>query len=278
MSVDSSSELFSVNVGNEVSSCIGLLDGNGSASYLSWEDTAKWFVIESNDIVALDGRYEVSNGIVVACGTRKDATDFLISKGGTGVHGAFHMTGNYGTSTSGYIGTSTSGYKGTSISGDSGTSTSGYKGTSISGDSGTSTSGFEGTSTSGDCGTSTSGYGGTSTSGRYGTSTSGYRGTSMSGDGGNIVINYYDGNRCRIKTGYIGENGLLPNVPYRLNSNHEFEIDVERALPMESVSIDVLMPYMAQVIQFEDDLLKMERTPRIDEILEFVHKYKPLVA
>jgi hypothetical protein len=47
---------------------------------------------------------------------------------------------------------------------------------------------------------------------------------------------------------------------------------------MESVSIDLLMPYMDQVIQFEESLLKMERTPRIDEVLELIRQYKPLVA
>ncbi len=270
MSVDSSSRLFYANVGDEVSNCVGLLNGNGDALNLDWDSDAKWFVVKSNNAVASFECYKVRNGIVVICGTRKDATEFLLSKGNTGVHGAYHMTGDYGTSTSGRYGTSTSGRYGTSISNNYGTSTSEYGGTS--------TSGHYGTSTSGDNGTSTSGDFGISTSGEYGTSMSGEYGTSMSGDRGNIVINYYDRNRCRIKIGYIGEDGLLPNVPYQLNSNHEFEINVEKALPIESVSIDVLMPYMAQVIEFEESLLNTERTPRIDEILELIRKYKPLVA
>ena len=40
---------------------------------------------------------------------------------------------------------------------------------------------------------------------------------------GIIQIKYYDGKRYRIKIGYIGENGLKPNVKYKLNNNHEFE-------------------------------------------------------
>jgi hypothetical protein len=270
MSVVSSSDLFSANVGDKVSSCVGLLDGNGDALYLYFVDTAKWFVIASDDAIPLNGWYKVRNGIVVICGTRKEATDFLLSKGKTGVHGAFHTTGYRGTSTSGHRGTSTSGDYGTSTSGDRGTSTSGYKGTS--------TSGYRGTSISGIGGTSTSEYGGISTSGYKGTSTSGEDGTSMSGDRGEIRIKYDDGKRFRTKIGYIGEDGLLPNVPYRLNSNHEFEINVEKSLPMESVSIDLLMPYMSRVVQFEESLLKMERTPRIEEVLELIRKYKPLVA
>jgi len=141
-------------------------------------------------------------------------------------------------STSGYHGTSTSGYHGTSTSGREGTSTSGYHGTSTSGYHGTSTSGREGKSTSGDYGTSTSGYHGTSTSGRegkstsgdYGTSISGYGGTSTSGYGGQcasgdngiLVIEFMGGSRCRIKTAYVGENGILPNVFYKLDDDGDF--------------------------------------------------------
>ena len=60
-------------------------------------------------------------------------------------------------------------------------------------------------------------------SGYRGTSTSGDEGTSTSGEGGTLIIKYYDGARYRIAVGYIGENGLKPNTPYRLNDNHEFE-------------------------------------------------------
>ncbi|HDL50765.1 MAG TPA: hypothetical protein ENG37_01975 [Firmicutes bacterium] len=130
-----------------------------------------------------------------------------------------------GTSTSGDMGTSTSGDEGTATSGDYGTSTSGDWGTSTSGDWGTATSGDYGTSTSGDWGTSTSGDWGTSTSGYKGTSTSGYKGTSTSGKRGIIQIKFWDSkkDRHRFKTGYIGEEGLKPNVKYKLDENNEFE-------------------------------------------------------
>ena len=73
-----------------------------------------------------------------------------------------------------------------------------------------------GTSTSGDGGTSTSGYGGTSTSGDGGTSTSGER--------GEIRIRWWDGhaNRYRTEVGYVGEGGIEPNVPYRLDEARKF--------------------------------------------------------
>ena len=67
------------------------------------------------------------------------------------------------------------------------------------------------TSTSGDYGTSTSGYGGTSTSGYHGTSTSGDRGTL-------VLTRYVDGRR-RLVVLYVGEDGILPNVPYGLDKD-----------------------------------------------------------
>ena len=73
-------------------------------------------------------------------------------------------------------------------------------------------------------GFATSGYYGTSTSGDYGTSTSGDYGKSRSGTKGEICIRYYDkkADRMRTKVGYIGEDGLLPDVFYKLNKDNEF--------------------------------------------------------
>jgi hypothetical protein len=45
----------------------------------------------------------------------------------------------------------------------------------------------------------------------------------MAGVMGRIAILYLDNNsRYREVTGYIGENGLKPNVPYKLNNRHKF--------------------------------------------------------
>ena len=68
----------------------------------------------------------------------------------------------------------------------------------------------------------TSGHSGTSTSGDRGTSTSGDGGTSTSGYGGILQIKWYDGSRYRIATAYVGENGILPNTPYRLDRAGNF--------------------------------------------------------
>jgi hypothetical protein len=179
----------------------GLLHGCGEYSYLSGEADAKWLVVKvpKNTCVDIDGKVKFPEGEVIFVGSKDDAIKMIADAypsepvlyarrivGDKGVA----VSGDYGTSTSGYFGTSTSGHGGTSISGDYGTSTSGYGGTSASGDSGT------------------------STSGNYGTSTSGIRGT--------LVIKWYDGSHYRLATAYVGENGIEPNVAYKLDRKGNF--------------------------------------------------------
>jgi hypothetical protein len=236
----------------------GFLNGEGDGSLADWSSDAIWMVIEPiGKVIDLDGKVKFESGKTIFVGDRLAATNYLYSQiglsaivGGTSTSGdngtstsgykgtstsgdyststsrnyGTSTSGNKGTSTSGYYGTSTSGDKGTSTSGDYGTSTSEYNGTSTSGYKGTSTSGDYGTSTSGNKGTSTSGDKGTSTSGDYGTSTSGNKGTSTSGYKGTILIKYWckNSNRYKVKIGYIGENELKSNTPYRLDESNEF--------------------------------------------------------
>ena len=86
------------------------------------------------------------------------------------------------------------------------------------------------TATAGDYGTATAGYGGTATAGDRGTVTAGdrgtvtagYGGTATAGDRGRIQIEWWDGNRYRISTGYVGENGIKPDTAYRLHDAGQF--------------------------------------------------------
>ncbi len=183
----------------------GLLWGEGTGELLSWELDSKWLVVEveASKVVELNGKVKFPEGQVIYCGDRLGATSLIANHRPGMVVGATVTVGDKLGALTGYRGTSTSGYRGTSTSGNCGTSTSGNYGTS----------------TSGNYGTSTSGEGGTSTSGNYGTSTSGYRGTSTSGEGGIIELTHWDGKRYRKVIGYIGEDGLLPDVPYILDSN-----------------------------------------------------------
>ena len=169
----------------------GLLNGEQNAGLLDWSPDALWWVVGVPDdatVVDLGGKCKFESCTVVAFGDRKDVTDALrYLAPGAAVHGSSVSTGNYGTSTSGNYGTSTSG------------------------DYGTSTSGFRGTSTSGD----------------YGTSTSGYKGTSTSGYKGTLVIQWHDGKRYRLAVAYVGEKGIKPNTPYKLDNEGNF-VEVEQ--------------------------------------------------
>jgi hypothetical protein len=180
----------------------GLLRGEGDGGLLNWNSVARWLVVRvrAADVRDLGDKVKFPRGEVVHVGDRHSAAALIAS-----LHPEARAIVGY---------TATAGFGGTATSGDYGTSTSG--------DYGRSTSGYYGTSTAGDYGTSTSGYGGTSTSGDRGTSTSGEGGTAASGDGGIIVIWRYAGGRRRLVVGYVGENGIKPNVAYKLNNLGEF--------------------------------------------------------
>lgn len=60
--------------------------------------------------------------------------------------------------------------------------------------------------------------------GAYGTATAGNWGTATAGEKGEIRIRYWDEKADRYRTviGYIGEDGLEPDVPYKLNADRKF--------------------------------------------------------
>jgi hypothetical protein len=47
----------------------------------------------------------------------------------------------------------------------------------------------------------------------------GYGATVTGGDRAELCIRYWDGKRLRTAIGYVGENGIEPNVPYRCDDN-----------------------------------------------------------
>jgi hypothetical protein len=170
--------------------------------------------VEEKDIVPLGDKVKFRCGTVIYCGDRYGATQLIADKGkGTAIVGHDAVAGDCGTAIAGY--------KGTATAGDKGTATAGGEGTAIAGDEGTAIAGFRGTATAGYGGTAT-GKRGTATVGDYGTATAGYGGTATAGDRGIIQIRYWDGNRYRVRVGYIGENGLEAGVPYVLNEEGEF--------------------------------------------------------
>jgi hypothetical protein len=220
----------------------GYLRGCGDADSINWGSLFQAVKVIESEIVDLDGKVKFPRCEVIFTGSQKDATDILVKEygncsnvigatvvvNGQGQHAiagnrgtatstgrdGTAMAGNHGTATAGRYGMATAEYDGTATAGDRGTATAGYGGTATVGD--------YGTATAGDDGTATVGNRGTATAGDDGTATAGYHGTAMAGEMGRISILYWDGQRSREVIGYIGENGLEPNVPYKLNDQHEF--------------------------------------------------------
>jgi len=74
-------------------------------------------------------------------------------------------------------------------------------------------------------GTATAGDRGTATAGYSGTATAGYSGTATAGKEGVLILTYYDNKTSsyKRKIALVGENGIKPNVKYRLNDENNFE-------------------------------------------------------
>ena len=89
------------------------------------------------------------------------------------------------------------------------------------------TGGDDATVTGGNYAMVTGGHRATVTGGYGATVTGGYGATVTGGYGAILLLSFYSA-RKRVVTAYVGENGIKPNTPYRLNEAHEFE-DVKNA-------------------------------------------------
>ena len=193
--------------------------GEGNGALFNWDGDATWQVVAvlEKDIVDLGGKIKFPRGNVVFSGSREGATNFLLANGGFGraVIGAGVSNLNPNSHVlAGDHGTANAGRYGTANAGNYGTATADEKGTA--------TAGFGGTANAGDKGTATAGFGGTANAGEKGTATAGEKGTATAGEKGMVQIKYWDGTRNRTKLGYIGEDGLLPNTPYKLDETSNF--------------------------------------------------------
>ena len=218
----------------------GWLHGQGDISCVDyWDaDDAKWLVLEvaSDEITMLGGKCKFPRAVVRFIGSKSEAAAYLIEHEprarDVAVIGACqkvedHQTvlvGGLGTATAGNFGTATAGNFGTATAGNFGTATAGNFGTATAGESGTATAGYRGTATAGNFGTATAGNFGTATAGDFGTATAGDFGTATAGEKGEIRLRWYDEKADRYRTviGYVGEDGIKPDTPYRLDSKHRF--------------------------------------------------------
>ena len=171
----------------------GYLRGVGDGSQIKWNGLFQVVSVLESEIVDLgEGKVKFPRCTVVFTGSQKDATDILVREyPGLPVIGA------------------------TVVVGDNLTANAGNSGTAIAGN--------RGTATACDYGTATVGICGTATAGNYGTASAGINGTAIAGDNGILNIKYWNG-RYRVATAYVGENGILPNVKYKLNKDHNFVV------------------------------------------------------
>jgi hypothetical protein len=65
---------------------------------------------------------------------------------------------------------------------------------------------------------------GTAQAGDYGTAQAGNYGTAQAGNWGTLVIKHWDdaADRSRLMVAYVGEDGIEPNIPYKLDGNGKF--------------------------------------------------------
>lgn len=112
--------------------------------------------------------------------------------------------------------------RGDVLAGDDGTAVVTEEGTARAGRSGLAVGKSYSTACSGNSGVSLTAAKGKSFSGAAGVSHTGYDGCASSGPGGIISIRYRENGRDRLAVGYIGENGLEPDVLYKLDENHQF--------------------------------------------------------
>jgi len=209
--------------------------GEGDGRLLNWSPVAIWQVVDDQDApdtVLFDRKAKAQRLTVVFEGNQKEATDYLLAHGAVGkaIVGATVVVGDNQIAVAGDYGKATAGISGTATAGDCGTATAGYYGTATAENYGTATAGYwgiatvgiGGTATAGNYGTATAGYRGTATAGDNGTATAGDKGTATAEIGGTLIIKHWDGERYRTVVGYVGEDGILPNVAYKLDKKGKF--------------------------------------------------------
>lgn len=213
---------------------------------------SRWQVlgVDTDDLVRLSGGVAFKRGYVLHTGDKLSATRYLEEHvpdvRNAPVIGAHRQAGNQASIQVGAHGHAVAGDSGRACAGDYGTAAAGVRGEAVAGESGFASVGDRGAARVGDFGeahagefgTATAGHGGTATAkdcstarvGAKGVACAGQYGTASAGEKGEIRLRYWDTQAGRERTaiGYIGENGLQANTPYKLDTNHQFTL-VERA-------------------------------------------------
>ena len=237
----------------------GWLSGVGDlrCQNISDSDGARWLVIEvEGEVVSLGGKVKFERGKTVFAGDMREAAAVvanlsgeqgsvigIIRSGGdrSTVLGGCHSTltgGNHSIVTGGDHSIVTGREHSKVSGGDQSTVSGGYHSIVTGGDCSTVTGGNYSTVTGWAGSTLTGGVGSTVTGGNYSTVTGGNYSTvtggefstvtggefsTVKGDNWSVLqLLYWDG-RKRLVIAYVGEDGIKPNTPYRLNNDHQFE-------------------------------------------------------
>ena len=170
----------------------GLLWGVGR-DYLDMNGT--WLVlrVKKEDLVDLDNKVKFSRGVVVCCGTREQATQYLYENGGAGkpIYGLSYTAGGRATLTAGDLATLTAGDRATL--------------------------------TAGNYSTLTAGRYSTLTAGRYSTLTAENYSALTAGENSVLTWKIWDGKRYRLHTFYTGENGCEAGKAYKFENGKLME-------------------------------------------------------
>ncbi len=140
----------------------------------------------------------------------------------TAGHRSTLTTGHRSTLTAGADSTLTSGHRSTLTAGAYSTLTSGHCSTLIAGHRSTLTAGDYSTLNAGDYSTLIAGDYSTLNAGDYSTLIAGHRSTLTAGEGSYLIAGFFDGLRCRRVMAQVGENGIKPDTPYKVNVQGQF--------------------------------------------------------
>jgi len=140
----------------------------------------------------------------------------------TAGHFSTLTAGNDSTLTAGHFSTLTAGFNSTLTAGFFSKLTAGDGSTLTAGDGSTLTAGNDSTLTAGDGSTLTAGAGSTLTAGAGSRLTAGSDSRLTAGNYSRLSCEYYNGNKYRFVTAYVGENDIKPNQAYKVNNKGEF--------------------------------------------------------
>jgi len=172
--------------------------------------------VPASTIIDLDDKCKFPECKIIMSGNMNDVTYYLYKKN-INIEGLYRRSqlsnksekwigGVYSTLTAGYRSTLTAGYRSTLTAGDYSTLTAGSWSTL--------TAGYYSTLTAGYYSTLTAGNDSTLTAGNYSKLTA--------GDGSTLTCRYWDGNKYRLATAYVGENDIKPNQAYKVNNKGKF--------------------------------------------------------